>query len=273
MWLALLMLLAALLTMALATLMASPADARAWPQISVSPQAVSPGTSVSTTGSGFPKRAKGNLFFGGKVVATFITSRKGHFSTQWMVPEGASSGKVVAKVSSRQASAALEVRTTPPPPPPPGRQQLWSDPATWNNQVPEEGYTVTIPADKTVLLDASPPALKSLQVDGTLIFEDKDLELKADWVVVHGKLQIGTEEAPFTKQAKITLTGNDPNQNVMSMGAKVLGVMGGTLDIHGEQRSGWTRLNATSNKGSNKLTLEDASGWRVGDRIAVASTD
>jgi len=110
------------------------------------------------------------------------------------------------------------------------------------------------------VLDESPQALKSLQIDGTLVFEDKDLDLKADWIMVHGKLQIGTEEMPFENRATITLTGDDASENVMSMGTKVLGVMGGTLDLHGESRPGWTKLNATAEKGSNELSLEDASG-------------
>jgi hypothetical protein len=33
---------------------------------------------------------------------------------------------------------------------------------------------------KTVLLDTSPPPLKSLQIDGTLIFDEQDLALSAD---------------------------------------------------------------------------------------------
>ena len=123
------------------------------------------------------------------------------------------------------------------------------------------------------MLDESPPGLKSLQIDGTLVFEDKDLDLEADWIIVHGKLRIGTEEMPFENRATITLTGDDSTENVMSMGTKVLGVMGGTLDLHGESRPGWPRLNATAEKGSNELTLEDASGLRAGDEIVLASTD
>src|SRR5215472_12835318 len=46
----------------------------------------------------------------------------------------------------------------------------WSDPVTWNGHLPVAGGDVTIPAGKTVLLDVSPPALKSLTIQGTLIF-------------------------------------------------------------------------------------------------------
>jgi cell surface hyaluronidase len=46
--------------------------------------------------------------------------------------------------------------------------------------VPREGDTVTIPAGKTFVLDTSPPRLAGLQVDGTLRFKDKNLNLHSD---------------------------------------------------------------------------------------------
>ncbi|MDP9475380.1 MAG: right-handed parallel beta-helix repeat-containing protein, partial [Actinomycetota bacterium] len=125
----------------------------------------------------------------------------------------------------------------------------------------------------TVILDQSTPRLEGLQVDGTLLFEDKNLSLTSGWIMVHGKLEIGSEAVPFSNRADIVLTGSDPNQDVMGMGAKVLGVMGGTLEVHGEERPSWTRLSATAEKGSDTLTLQEAPGWRPGDRIVVASTD
>ncbi|MDP8900872.1 MAG: hypothetical protein M3N33_06950 [Actinomycetota bacterium] len=149
----------------------------------------------------------------------------------------------------------------------------WSDPATWGGAVPGEGDTVTIPSGKTVVLDTSPPRLNGLQVDGTLRFKDKNLTLSSDWIVVHGRLEVGTERTPLRSKARIVLTGDDRTQNVMNMGAKVLGVMGGTLDIHGQDRRGWTRLAANATRGAGRITLQNASGWRVGDRIVVASTD
>ena len=55
-----------------------------------------------------------------------------------------------------------------------------SDAAIWGNSPPQAGAAVTIPAGTDIVLDESPEALKSLQIDGTLAFEDKDLELRAD---------------------------------------------------------------------------------------------
>ena len=151
--------------------------------------------------------------------------------------------------------------------------QRWSDPATWGGAVPGAGDAVTVPMGKTVLLDTSPPPLKSLQIDGTLIFDERDLALSADWIMVHGKLQIGTGDAPFSHDARISLTGTNRDENVMGMGPKVLGVMGGALEVHGETRLSWTKLGATADKGATQITLEQAPDWRAGDRIVVSSTD
>ncbi len=149
----------------------------------------------------------------------------------------------------------------------------WSDPAAWPAGVPQAGAAVVIPADRSILLDVSPPPLKSLEVDGTLAFDERDLALTAEWIAVRGTLRIGSEAKPFRRRAVITLTGSDPAQDVMGMGAKVLGVLGGTLELHGEDRLGWTRLAETAAKGATQLVLERAPDWRAGDRIAVASTD
>src|SRR5262245_35770459 len=54
----------------------------------------------------------------------------------------------------------------------------WSDPATWpDRKVPGKDAEVTIGKDMNVVLDVSPPALRSLTINGKLSFADsKDLE-------------------------------------------------------------------------------------------------
>ena len=77
-------------------------------------------------------------------------------------------------------------------------QSLWSDPATWpNHKVPVAGDKVTIGRDKDVVLDVSPPALLGLSIDGRLSFADNaDLELTTEWIMLHGELDIGSEDIP-----------------------------------------------------------------------------
>src|SRR5258708_9855892 len=55
----------------------------------------------------------------------------------------------------------------------------WSDASTWpDKKVPAKDARVTIDKDMNVVLDVTPPALRSLPINGKLSFADnKDLEL------------------------------------------------------------------------------------------------
>ena len=56
-------------------------------------------------------------------------------------------------------------------------------------------------------------------------------------------------------------------------GKKSLGVMRGTLDIHGVHKTSWTDLDATVEQGDSQLTLVEETNWEAGDRIMITSTD
>lgn len=166
------------------------------------------------------------------------------------------------------------------PPPVPARNTAppiadavpWSDPATWGGQVPRAGEVVTIPRDRAVLLDVDPPILRGLQVDGTLTFADRDVTLQTGWIAVTGHLAIGTPERPLTKRVTVVLDPH-PGDEVSGAGEGPIAVQGGTLDVHGTAPvEAWTRLAATAVAGSTTVTLEQAPGWQVGDRVVLAST-
>ena len=57
------------------------------------------------------------------------------------------------------------------------------------------------------------------------------------------------------------------------MGDRGIMISGGTLNLHGDRTHTWTKLAATANAGTNRIQVLDASGWRVGDEIVLASTD
>jgi hypothetical protein len=157
----------------------------------------------------------------------------------------------------------------------------WSDPATWpDRRVPRAGDKVTIAAGKDVVLDVSPPALGSLTIDGKLSFaNNRDLELTTEWILLHGELEIGTEARPHTRKATITLTNNIKDEDIGGMGGandrvdRGILLMGGTLNLHGDRTHTWTKLAQTAAAGSTSIQVLDASGWRVGDEIVLASTD
>jgi cell migration-inducing and hyaluronan-binding protein len=152
----------------------------------------------------------------------------------------------------------------------------WSARSTWaDGTVPAPGSVVTIPAGTNVVLDVSPPPLAGLSIDGKLVFSDEaDLELSTEWIMLHGELEIGTPERPHTRKATITLTDNVKGEDVMAgMGDRGIMISGGTLRLHGERTNAWTKLAKTAEAGATRIEVLDASQWRVGDEIVLASTD
>ena len=152
----------------------------------------------------------------------------------------------------------------------------WSAASTWpGGKVPVSGQMVSLPAGKRVMLDVSPPDLAGVIIPAgsALEFAETDLTLKAEWIMVHGELRIGSADKPFAHRAEIVLTDHTPGENIMDMGDRLIGVMGGTLELHGQPRLPWTRLSATAPAGSRTLRLERAPDWAAGDSLTLASTD
>jgi cell migration-inducing and hyaluronan-binding protein len=159
---------------------------------------------------------------------------------------------------------------------PTAERSRWSDPASWpQGQVPRAGDAVTIPRGRDIVLDVAPPALRSLTINGKLSFaEDRDLELKTEWIYVPGgELNIGSEARPYTRKALITLTDTVPNENINTMGDRGIMLLRGTLSLHGDRENSWTKLTKTAAAGSARIEVLNAKGWRKGDRIVLASTD
>ena len=50
-------------------------------------------------------------------------------------------------------------------------------------------------------------------------------------------------------------------------------LMGGTLNLHGDQTNTWTKLASTANAGATSIQVLNAAGWKAGDEIVLASTD
>jgi len=158
----------------------------------------------------------------------------------------------------------------------PVKQTRWSDPASWpDGKVPRAGDAVTIGRDRNILLDVAPPALRSLTIDGKLSFaDDRDVELKTEWIYLPGgELDIGSEAKPYTHKAVITLTDNVPNEDINTMGDRGIMMLAGTLSLHGDRTNTWTKLAKTAKAGSATIDVLNASGWRKGDVIVLASTD
>ncbi|ESO97675.1 hypothetical protein LOTGIDRAFT_228278 [Lottia gigantea] len=125
----------------------------------------------------------------------------------------------------------------------------WSSVSTWGGSVPVEDEAVVI-SGKKVLLDISPPALKSITVEtgGVLVWGNVDgIKLVVDHILVKGEFHIGAEQCRFTNKAHILLTGFPNTTNTVSgFGSKFIGVPeGGTLEIHGADKLPFTKLMQT----------------------------
>jgi cell migration-inducing and hyaluronan-binding protein len=152
----------------------------------------------------------------------------------------------------------------------------WSSASTWaGGRVPGAGDAVVIGRGMEVVLDTNAPELRSITVQGKLSFADtSDISLESEWIYVPGgELTIGTADNPFQHNATITLTDNVKGEDINTMGDRGILLMGGTLNMHGTSENTWSKLSATAQAGATSIQVLDASGWRMGDEIVLASTD
>ncbi|CAG2205079.1 unnamed protein product [Mytilus edulis] len=165
---------------------------------------------------------------------------------------------------------------------------VWSSPFTWGGgSPPENGTLVVIPAGNVILLDINTNRLKMILIKGgELIFDEKDVELFADNILIveGGKLQIGTEDQPFQHKAIITGTAHLRTKELPIYGTNSLGVREGILDLHVSKLGSitvisgqpvpvvWTRLDQTAAAGTNQIVLQKEVTWKAGEEIVIAST-
>ena len=155
---------------------------------------------------------------------------------------------------------------------------VWSAGSSWSSQ-PNSNSTITIPSGCTMVLDnSSANTAKLIHVDGTLTAAiNGDFQLKTKGINVRngGVLSIGSETVPYTGQGTITLESAATSSNLTGMmGYKFIGAMsGGTVELHGSPKKSWTQLKYTTYAGRNYIYVDDATGWKAGDEIVIASTD
>lgn len=165
----------------------------------------------------------------------------------------------------------------------------WSELITEDGDAPGIGDIVVVKAGDTLYLDESAQAT-GLVVAGDFIVEDiADLSLVSDWVLVTdgGSFQVGSEETPFTHEFTLTLEGDDPDFDLNLVEFGMSGQInnnnaylmargsGSSIEIHADDaaKESWTQLSQTAQAGATVLQVAEATGWEVGDRIVIASTD
>ncbi|KAJ8026384.1 Fibrocystin-L [Holothuria leucospilota] len=154
---------------------------------------------------------------------------------------------------------------------------VWSSIYTWGgSNPPVKGDFAIILEGQTILLDETTPVLKVLLLKGGhMIFDEKDIELHAEYIIITngGSLTVGTEDKPFQHEATIMLHGHVRTQELPIFGSKVLAVRNGTLDLHGKPvATTWTYLASTVFPGDVEMTLVQPVDWNVGNKIVIAST-
>lgn len=157
-------------------------------------------------------------------------------------------------------------------------------------------YCTCVVCQVGVLLDVPLVRLTLLDIRGALKFQDDSstptIEIQASFVLVQGRLTIGTPSQQFRQKATITLTPN-PNgrapyaytsnspadtQYPRDFGHKAFVVVGGQVDLHGLPATPdmpvWIKLVANAYAGDRTIVVKgDVSGWPIGAPIVVAPTD
>ncbi len=154
----------------------------------------------------------------------------------------------------------------------------WDQPATWNqNAIPTANDIVVIPAGRVIRLIGTCFA-KNITVNGILMNTAgmNDFDLSTEYIMIMGnasELRIGTGANPYTGRAIITLVGINDGQSIMNSGDKfITAMMGGKINIHGENTISWSQLGANAPKGSTQITLKEPVTWPVGAEILIVSS-
>ncbi|CAF0853204.1 unnamed protein product [Didymodactylos carnosus] len=153
----------------------------------------------------------------------------------------------------------------------PNNALYWSNDSDWywatqgyggyGSVKPSDGQNIYIPSDIWLVVDYPLPTILNLKIEGTLEFE-----------------QVCWPNNPLNASVDIIINGDSSASNVIldtlgSIGAKVIGVLGG-LTITGLPRNvTWTRLGSTASSGQNTITLSQSVDWNVGEEIIVTTTD
>lgn len=129
-----------------------------------------------------------------------------------------------------------------------------------------------------------------LTLDGRAPDPNREVKLATDWLFATegGQFRVGTPSDPYEHNFTLELTGDD---NSFDLNLTQYSAMGGVIqnnnaflmargagaaiDLHAADaaKESWTQLRSTAVAGATRLLLSERTGWEVGDRIAIASTD
>jgi hypothetical protein len=149
----------------------------------------------------------------------------------------------------------------------------WSDPTTWAGTPPGRDDVVHVPAGRTLLIDQDVD-VAALLVNGHLGFAQRDLRVVTAGLLVaeNGVVRAGEAERPFPHQLTLTLRESAQADRIEGLGSRfVAAIGGGTIELHGTRRVGWSILADTVFPGGVVIRLTEAVDWRVGESLVIAS--
>ena len=157
----------------------------------------------------------------------------------------------------------------------------WSDPASWDGGVPDDGARVRVPAGVEMVLDVDGTArLDWLRLEGTLRFDTTlDTELKVETIAgfMASRLEIGDVKAPIAEGARATVTFIDDGPIDETLDPMRLGrglITMGAVRMHGAAKLPYAAVVGHPVAGDLSFTLaEPPSGWQVGDRVVLTGTE
>ncbi|MET0146491.1 MAG: right-handed parallel beta-helix repeat-containing protein, partial [Ilumatobacteraceae bacterium] len=155
----------------------------------------------------------------------------------------------------------------------------WSDPATWGGAVPVESDVVAIQRDVLLDVDAAVAGL-DIAAGGVLTFDPAASRHLASSrnIVVAGTLVMRPAAATAVHQVELVgvdeagfMGGHSEAPVESDVGVWVVG--SGLLDLVGTRKTSWTNLSGAAASGDRTITVDDATGWLVGDEIVVTPTE
>lgn len=151
----------------------------------------------------------------------------------------------------------------------------WTDTTAWEEESPDDGARVHVPAETTLTLDATTARLETLRVDGTLrVDPETATQLLVETLVVtgSGRLELGSDGSP-ARDATVTFLDPGPideSGDPERIGRGLLTLPGATVRVRGVEKTPFVELASAATGGDGRLTLaETPTGWTAGDRVVV----
>lgn len=160
----------------------------------------------------------------------------------------------------------------------------WNEATAWvGGSVPSAGnHNVHIPAGVSIALDAGRNNLLAghIHLEGELgvIRHPGGTTLAASSILVDGtaaRFQVGTALVPHETPFTLGLNGTNRSFDIEGFGNKFLGARaGGLISLHGKPVTNYVDLDRTANRNATEITTRtEVTGWEVGDKIAISTTN